>query len=130
MQGLKPRTVRRAPRAALGATLLGCSVLAALAGVGSASAPGRGLRRVAQAVGPTECVVPRLRGLTLRSARARAGEAGCHLRLRGARVKDGSIQTVGRQHPRPGGRSETVTVVVNPLCERSGLPGPPPVSRS
>ena len=71
------------------------------------------------------CRVPSLQGLTVSVARSRAAKAGCHLRLRGARITESSIQTVERQRPAHGGLAPLVTVTVNPLCERSGLPGPP-----
>lgn len=71
------------------------------------------------------CRVPRLKGLAVQKARARAAKAGCRLRMRGAPVKQPLIQTVARQRPRAGRRAKTVTIWVNPPCFRTGLSGPP-----
>ena len=71
------------------------------------------------------CRVPRLKGLAVQKARARAAKAGCRLRMRGAPVKQPLIQTVARQRPRAGRRAKTVTIWVNPACFRTGLSGPP-----
>ena len=43
------------------------------------------------------CRVPRLTGLTLTVARKRAADAGCTLRVKGARLEQAAIQTVERQ---------------------------------
>ena len=80
------------------------------------------------------CRAPRLVGITITRARARARAAGCELRIArsrgGSRVTQPSVQTVARQLPLPGSATQapagTVTVWANPVCFRTGLPGPPP----
>ena len=62
----------------------------------------------------------------LTRVRRRVHRAGCRLRIKGARVKEAAVQTVTRQRPAPGRTANSVTVWANPLCDRSGLPGPPP----
>ncbi|HYB22389.1 MAG TPA: carboxypeptidase-like regulatory domain-containing protein [Solirubrobacteraceae bacterium] len=79
--------------------------------------------RPAGAVGRT-CRVPRLAGLTLAAARARAKRAGCTLRVKGAKVESAQTQTVRRRAPSAGGRSTSVTVWINPLCQASAANGP------
>ena len=73
------------------------------------------------------CRVPKLDGLTVRVARARAARAHCSVRLRGAKVKRADVQIVAGQSPsaRLGGR--TITLRVEPLCE--GVPEQEPVSK-
>jgi hypothetical protein len=81
--------------------------------------------------------VPRLVGLSLSAARARAARAGCKLQAREAGSGQiiekrlygrNSTQPVVRQAPRAGraGRvGRTVTVWLKPLCSQSADPGPP-----
>jgi hypothetical protein len=72
----------------------------------------------------TVCHVPRLTRLTLDVARQRAAHAGCKLRMKGAALKQTSIQTVERQSPAAGRRSANVTVWLNPLCRGGAAYGP------
>lgn len=72
------------------------------------------------------CRAPRMFGLNVATARTRARNAGCHLRLVGAAVKMPSIQTIRTQSVRPGTRAKVVTISVNPLCPGSAALGPPP----
>jgi hypothetical protein len=65
------------------------------------------------------CRGPRLKGLTLTVARTRAAHAGCRLRVKGAALEDARIQTVERQSPRPGRRSASVTVWLNPITVKA-----------
>lgn len=65
-----------------------------------------------------KCRVPRLTGLTLTIARKRAAHAGCKLRIKGARLEKAAIQTVERQAPNARGRTDEVTVWINPFCRR------------
>ena len=68
------------------------------------------------------CRVPHLKGLTVKVARAHAANAGCSVRLRGAKVEKAAIQTISTVH---GAHGDVVTLWVNPLCE--GLPEQEPV---
>ena len=70
------------------------------------------------------CHVPRLTGLVLSVARERATHARCTLRVKGAALKQPTIQTVERQSPAAGGRSSSVTVWLNPFCKGSAAYGP------
>ena len=70
------------------------------------------------------CHVPRITGLTLSVAREPAAHAGCTLRVKGAALKQSSIQTVDRQLPAAGGRSSSVTLWLNPFCRGSAAYGP------
>jgi len=72
------------------------------------------------------CRVPRMTGLTVSVARTRARAAGCSLRFTGARVQVPTIQTIHTQSVRPGLVAREISVSVNPLCQSSGNPGPPP----
>jgi hypothetical protein len=74
--------------------------------------------------GASTCHVPRIAGLTLSVARGRAAHAGCRLRVKGAALKQPTIQTVERQSPAAGGRSSRVTVWLNPFCRGSAAYGP------
>ncbi len=112
------RAARLSVRLCLIAGLGGALTLGALAG----SRPTVVLQT---AVATGRCHLPRLRGLTVQSARAKAAKAGCRLRVRGAPVRQPSLQTVSRQRPRAGRSAKSVTVWVNPVCFRSGLSGPP-----
>jgi hypothetical protein len=69
------------------------------------------------------CRAPRLGGLTLEAARRKAKRSGCTLRLKGARLKLPSIQTVELQAPVVGRRAARVTVFLNPLCVGSAAGG-------
>ena len=87
---------------------------------------------VAEASGPaaaitqTSCHAPRMIGLTVAAARARAKTSGCLLQLRGALVQMPKIQTIRAQSARPGQVTKLLTLTVNPLCPSSGAIGPPP----
>jgi hypothetical protein len=70
------------------------------------------------------CRVPRLTGLTLSVARHRAAHAGCALRVKGTPLEGALVQTIERQSPAGGRRSERVTVWLNPLCSRGAAYGP------
>jgi hypothetical protein len=70
------------------------------------------------------CRAPRLTGLTLSVARQRAAKAGCALRVKGAPLERVQVQTVDRQTPAAGRRSESVTVWLNPFCSREAAYGP------
>jgi hypothetical protein len=72
------------------------------------------------------CRAPRMFGLTVATARVRARNAGCRLRLVGAAVTMPTIQTVHTQSARPGQSAKVVTISVNPLCPGSAALGPPP----
>jgi hypothetical protein len=74
----------------------------------------------------SSCHAPRMIGLTVAAARARAKTSGCQLRLTGASVKMAKIQTIRKQSARPGQRTRLLTITVNPLCPGSGAEGPPP----
>ena len=112
------RAARFSVRLCLIAGLAGVLTLGALAG----SRPTVVLQT---ALATGRCHVPRLKGLAVQTARAKAAKAGCRLRMRGAPVKQPVIQTVARQRPRAGRRAKTVTIWVNPACFRSALSGPP-----
>lgn len=87
---------------------------------------------VAGASGPVaastqpSCHAPRLIGLTVAAAHARATTSGCLLRLRGALVQMPKIQTIRAQSARPGQVTKLLALTVNPLCPSSGAIGPPP----
>lgn len=68
-----------------------------------------------------KCRAARITGLTVARARQRVKDAGCSLRLRGAKVTRGSIQTVARVRY----QDATIIAWVNPLCSTMGAPGPP-----
>ncbi|HLM84991.1 MAG TPA: carboxypeptidase-like regulatory domain-containing protein [Solirubrobacteraceae bacterium] len=70
------------------------------------------------------CHVPKLTGLTLSAARERAAHAHCKLRVKGAALEEAEVQTVERQSPARGGRSSSLTVWLNPLCQREAAYGP------
>jgi hypothetical protein len=70
------------------------------------------------------CRVPRLTGLVLSAARERSAQAGCRIRLEGARVQAPGVQTIRRQTPRSGRHGRVVTVWVNPVCRGSAAAGP------
>jgi hypothetical protein len=74
---------------------------------------------------PPACIAPSLVGLTERAAARRARQSGCRIVLRGASLRQPEIQTVAAQMPRSGARAAVLTLWLNPLCVRSGLPGPP-----
>ena len=74
----------------------------------------------------SSCRAPRMIGLTVTAARARAKISGCQLRLTGASVKMPKIQTIRRQSVRPGRVTKFLAVTVNPLCPGSAQLGPPP----
>ena len=112
------RAARLSVRLCLIAGLAGVLTLGALAG----SRPTVVLQT---ALATGRCRVPRLKGLAVQTARAKAARAGCRLRMRGAPVKQPVIQTVARQRPRAGRRAKTVAIWVNPACFRSALSGPP-----
>ncbi len=97
-------------------SLVAVVALLATAVAGSAATPGARASRV--------CHAPRLTGLTLAKARLRARNAGCRLRVRGAKLEQANIQTVGRQTPGSGRRSANVTVWLNPFCHGSAAYGP------
>lgn len=102
---------RRAPKVLAGAILVAIVMLAA-----SSAAAAVATRHA--------CHAPRLTGLTLEVARARAAHAHCMLRLKGAPLERAAIQTVARQSPRAGRRFASVTVWMNPLCFGSADYGP------
>jgi hypothetical protein len=70
------------------------------------------------------CKAPRLTRLTLDAARRQAAHAGCTLRVKGARLQDGSVQTIEWQAPPPNHRSSLVRVGLNPLCHGSAAQPP------
>ncbi len=80
----------------------------------------------AAAAAHSSCRAPRMIGLTVTTARARAKISGCQLRLTGAAVKMPKIQTIRTQSARPGRATKFLTVTVNPLCPGSAQLGPPP----
>jgi hypothetical protein len=107
------------PRDAPGAAVVALRAALVLAACGSATAAASNA-----AGGGRACRVPRLTGLTLEAARARAVRAGCELRVTGARLTSATTQTVARQSPRAGGRGAGVTVWANPLCHGQAAYGP------
>jgi hypothetical protein len=70
------------------------------------------------------CRVPRLTGATFEIARLRAARDRCALHVKGAALQEASVQTVARQLPTSGGRSSSVTVWLNPLCNGEAAYGP------
>lgn len=100
--------------------LEGRAGLAVLGGASSGSAAVGATHQSA-----TACIVPRMIGLTLDRARARARHAGCKIRLAGATVEDPAVQTVARQSLRAGTHRRLVTLRINPLCDVPAEPGPP-----
>ncbi len=74
----------------------------------------------------SSCRAPRMIGLTVTAARARAKISGCQLRLTGASVKMPKIQTIRTQSARPGRVTKFLALSVNPLCPGSVQLGPPP----
>jgi hypothetical protein len=95
--------------------MLGVSVVAA---VGLACVASVGAVGSAGANSGAGCHVPSVRGLTFQAARLAATHAGCKLRVKGARVEQGYVQTVARQSPVAGRRGSVVTVWLSPLCIR------------
>jgi len=85
-----------------------------------------GTPSVAAASERAACHAPRMIGLTVSVARSRAKIAGCSLRFAGARVQVPTIQTIHTQSVLPGRPARVISVSVNPLCESSVNPGPPP----
>jgi hypothetical protein len=74
--------------------------------------------------GQETCRVPRLVGLTVKAAEARARASGCRLALHGATLERAQVQTIRRQTPTRG-RARAIQAWVNPLCPGSAeLPGP------
>ncbi len=75
----------------------------------------------ARSQGPARrgCKTPSLIRLTLEAARRRAAQENCELRVDGAQLQDGSVQTIERQSPAPKRGSSVVTVWLNPLCQGS-----------
>ncbi|MHB1810171.1 MAG: carboxypeptidase-like regulatory domain-containing protein [Solirubrobacteraceae bacterium] len=70
------------------------------------------------------CRVPHLVGLTLAAARRRAAQAGCALRVKGARLQAASVQKVRRQAPSDRRSSVVATVWIDPLCRRDAARAP------
>jgi hypothetical protein len=70
------------------------------------------------------CRVPNLVHLRLSVAKHRAADAGCTLRLAGARVQKAELQTVDRQSPARGRHASSITLWINPLCNGMGAEGP------
>jgi hypothetical protein len=99
---------------------------AALVVVGLAPLTFAGTPSGAAASAHATCHAPRMTGLTVSAARARARVAGCQLRLTGAAVKVPTVQTIHTQSVRPGQIARVVSVSVNPLCQGSAALGPPP----
>jgi hypothetical protein len=102
-------------RMCTGAVLIAVSTVLCAVSV-SAARPVGGASRV--------CRVPGLTGLTVSVARQRAAKAGCALRLKGAPLERVQVQTVERQSPATGRRSQNVTVWLNPFCVREAAYGP------
>jgi hypothetical protein len=71
------------------------------------------------------CRAPKLEGLSVAQAGRRARADGCRLVLFGSRVQAPTIQTVRHQDPAPRSRTTRLDAWVNPLCTRTGAPGPP-----
>jgi len=74
----------------------------------------------------SSCHAPRMIGLTVAAARARATSSGCSLRLTGAAVQMPKIQTIRAQSSRPGRSTKLLSVTVNPPCPGVAEIGPPP----
>jgi hypothetical protein len=110
-RGIVTRTLR---------TWTAVAVLSSLAPLTFLSTPGLA------ATASRTCHAPRLTGLTVATARAKARVAGCPLRLTGARLQMPTIQTIHTQSVRPGRVAKVVTVSVNPLCPGALNIGPPP----
>ena len=90
--------------------------------VGASTVAGAESHRATAAV--SVCRVPRLSGIVVSLARARAAKAGCQVRLLGAPVTDPGIQTIRLQRPSARHHGRTVTLWVNPICGDSALTGP------
>lgn len=120
--------LRGGRRRALGLILGGVAVvvlaLPLLAAGAVQRSPQLDARRSARAHDTSVCRVPRLTGLVLSLARARAARAGCRIRLEGARVSTPQVQTIRTQTPAAGRHGRVLTLWVNPLCNGEGAEGP------
>jgi hypothetical protein len=98
-------------------------ILAAAAG--NAAQPREAAPQAVQRAGDG-CRPPRLKGLTLARARARAARAGCRLAVVNGQVRaEEPAQLVARQAHRSGRQGRLIRVWLVPLCAQVGAPGPP-----
>jgi hypothetical protein len=112
------RLVRSKPTRAAAVVVLSTAALLA-----AWSIPGGALGRPA-AHAARVCTMPRLTHLTLELARRQAARAGCALTVKGALVKQATVQTVQRQSPVAGRHASRATIWLNPLCFGEADHGP------